>query len=106
MKIAICQINPIIGDFDYNTSLILEGVSHAEEQGCSLSVFPELSLTGYPPKDLLERPAFVSENLKRIDSLASQIKGTAVLCGYVEKNPAPQGKGLFNAVAFIKGGKI
>ena len=106
MKIAICQINPIIGDFDYNTSLILEGVSHAEEQGCSLSVFPELSLTGYPPKDLLERPAFVSENLKRIDRLASQIKGTAVLCGYVEKNPAPQGKGLLNAVAFIKEGKI
>jgi NAD+ synthase (glutamine-hydrolysing) len=106
MKIAICQINPIIGDFDYNTSLILEGVTRAEEQGCSLAIFPELSLMGYPPKDLLERPAFVSENLKRIDTLASQIKGTAVLCGYVDKNPEPLGKALVNAVAFIKDGKI
>jgi NAD+ synthetase len=106
MKIAICQMNPIIGDFDYNTSLILEGVRHAEEQDCSLAVFPELSLMGYPPKDLLERPAFVSENLKRMDNLASQIKGTAVLCGYVEQNSTPLGKSLSNAVAFIKNGEI
>ncbi|MEJ2723438.1 MAG: NAD+ synthase [Deltaproteobacteria bacterium] len=106
MKIAVCQINPIIGDFDYNTSLILQGVSRARELGCSLTIFPELSLMGYPPKDLLERPAFVSENLKRIDGLASQIKGTAVLCGYVEKNPASEGKPLINAVAFIRDGKI
>lgn len=61
MRTAICQINPIIGDFKYNTSLILEGSDRARESGCALAVFPELSLLGYPPKDLLERPSFVKE---------------------------------------------
>ena len=64
MKLALCQINPIIGDFDYNTSLIMNGVNRAKEEGCSLAIFPELSLLGYPPRDLLDKPAFVEENLK------------------------------------------
>jgi len=106
MKIAICQINPIIGDFDYNTSLILEAASRAKQQGCSLAIFPELALMGYPPKDLLERPAFISENLKRLDSVASQMRGVAILCGYVDKNAEKVGKPLINAVALMKQGKI
>lgn len=106
MKIAICQTNPIIADFDYNTSLILDAASRAKQQGCSLAIFPELALMGYPPKDLLERPAFISENLKRLNSVASQIKGIAILCGYVDKNAEEVGKPLINAVALIKQGKI
>ena len=106
MKIALCQVNPIIGDFDHNTSLILEWSERAANQGCSLAVFPELSLVGYPPKDLLERPSFIRENLRRVDMLAEQIKSIPVLCGYVDMNPNPTGKPLLNCVALIRNGKI
>lgn len=106
MKIALCQINPIVGDFDHNTSLILEWSKRAANQGCSLAVFPELSLVGYPPKDLLERPSFIRENLRRVDMLAKQIKSISVLFGYVDMNPNFTGKPLLNCVALIRNGKI
>ena len=106
MQIAICQINPIIGDFEYNTSLIRDASERARKKGCSLAIFPEMSLLGYPPKDLLEKPAFITENLNRLNRLASQIKGINILCGYVDKNPKMSGKSLINSAAFIKDGRI
>ncbi|MEW6667443.1 MAG: NAD+ synthase [Thermodesulfobacteriota bacterium] len=106
MIIALCQINPVIGDFDHNTSLILEAAERARAAGADLAVFPELSLLGYPPKDLLERPSFVRENLKRLDRLAGRVRGIAVLCGYVDTNPSPEGKRLINGVALLRDGKI
>ncbi|MBW1721245.1 MAG: NAD+ synthase [Deltaproteobacteria bacterium] len=106
MKIALCQINPIIGDFAYNTRLILDGCRRARESGCSLAVFPELCLTGYPPMDLLEKPSFISEGLKCLEALASRIQGISALCGYVDINPRPYGKGLLNSVALIRGGEV
>ena len=92
MKLAICQINPIIGDFDYNTSLIKEATEKAKRQGCALAIFPELALLGYPPKDLLEKPAFIDENLIQLEKLAARIKGIQILCGFVDKNPRKTGK--------------
>jgi NAD+ synthase (glutamine-hydrolysing) len=106
MKIALCQINPIIGDFQYNTALILDATEQAKNAGCSLAVFPELSLIGYPPKDLLERPAFIKGNLKALESLAAGVQGIYILCGYVDRNPLDTGKALFNSVALLHGGKI
>jgi len=106
MKIAICQINPIIGDFDYNTSLIKEASDKARKDGCSLAIFPELALLGYPPKDLLEKPAFIDENLMQLEQLATQIKGIQILCGFVDKNPRKTGKPLINSAALIKEGHI
>jgi len=106
MKIAVCQINPIIGDFEYNSSLILEASRKARLSGCSLAVLPELALLGYPPKDLLEKPAFIEENLRRLETLAAQIEGISVLCGYVEKNPSKTGKELVNSAALIQEGRI
>ena len=112
MKIALCQINPVIGDFAYNTSLILEASEKAKAEGCALAIFPELSVMGYPPKDLLERPAFIRENLGQLEKLSSKIKGIYILCGYVDRNPRAVGKPLVNAVALLgedgvlsKGGK-
>ncbi|MBW2609233.1 MAG: NAD+ synthase [Deltaproteobacteria bacterium] len=105
MKISIAQINPIIADFEYNTSLIREACEEARRAGCSLAIFPELSLLGYPPKDLLEKPSFIDENLGYLNTLSSQINGIHVLCGYVDRNPG-RGKGLVNSVALIKNGKI
>ncbi|RJR33559.1 MAG: NAD(+) synthase, partial [Desulfobacteraceae bacterium] len=106
MKIALCQINPIIGDFDHNASLILEWSERARNLGCSLAVFPELSLIGYPPKDLLERPSFIRENLRRLDLLAKEVTSIAVLCGYVDRNLSSTGKPLLNSVALLREGKI
>jgi len=106
MKISLCQINPIIGDFPYNTDLILDATEQAKRAGCSMAVFPELSLVGYPPKDLLERPAFIQENLRALDSLAARVQGIHVLCGYVDRNPQDTGKALVNSVALIKDGEI
>jgi NAD+ synthetase len=106
MKIALCQINPIIGDLHHNTDLILHAAEQARRAGCSLAVFPELSLIGYPPKDLLERAAFINESLKALQSLAFRVQGIHVLCGYVDRNPQSTGKALVNSVALIRDGEI
>ena len=106
MKIAVCQINPVIADFDYNISLIKDATDHAKRSGCILAIFPEMSLLGYPPKDLLEKPSFIQENLIRLEKLSSEIKDISVLCGYVDKNPLNTGKGLINSVALITEGRI
>jgi len=106
MRIALCQINPIIGDFEYNTALIKEASDAASASGCSVAVFPELALLGYPPKDLLERPSFIKENLRRLEKLASEIKGIHILVGYVDTNPLNVGKPLVNSVALIGEGRI
>jgi NAD+ synthase (glutamine-hydrolysing) len=106
MKISICQINPVIGDFRYNSSLIKEAAEKAKKSDCELAVFPELSIMGYPPRDLLEKPAFVSANQKYLEELSSSVKGLYILCGYVDKNPENIGKSLINSVALLKDGQI
>jgi NAD+ synthetase len=106
MRIGICQINPIIGDFEYNTSLIRKASEQAREKGCALAIFPEMALSGYPPKDLLEKPAFVEENLIQLKHLAAQIKGIHVLCGCVDKNPRRTGKPLINSAVLIEDGLV
>jgi NAD+ synthase (glutamine-hydrolysing) len=106
MKIAICQINPIIGDFGYNSSLIIEAAKTAEKSGCKLAIFPELALMGYPPRDLLEKPAFISANLKYLQDISSAVEGIYILCGYVDRNQEKTGKSLVNSAALLKDGKI
>jgi len=106
MKVALCQINPIIGDFTHNISLIVDAAREAKRQGCDLAIFPEMCLTGYPPKDLLEKPAFIRENLRQLELLASRIEGISLLLGYVDRNPEKTGKPLINSVALIRDGKI
>ena len=101
MRIAVCQINPVIADFEYNTSLIKDATDRARRSGCVLAVFPELSLLGYPPKDLLEKPSLIRENLLRLEKLSSEIKDISVLCGYVDINPLKTGKDLINSVALL-----
>ncbi|MFN3695645.1 MAG: nitrilase-related carbon-nitrogen hydrolase, partial [Ignavibacterium sp.] len=58
MKLALCQIDPIIGDLDYNKNKILDGYKKGIEAGADLVIFPELSLVGYPPLDLVEKKEF------------------------------------------------
>ncbi len=106
MKIAVCQTNPIIGDFKYNVSLIKDATARAKQSGCELAIFPEMAITGYPPKDLLEKSAFIAVNLEQLKELASEISGISVLCGHVDRNPNRTGKPLINSVALIRDGKI
>src|SRR5690348_3215110 len=81
MKIALAQFNPTVGDFAGNTARILSLAAQAQERGAGLAVFTELCLCGYPPQDLLERPAFIERNHKELKKLAAKIPLPAVI-GY------------------------
>jgi NAD+ synthetase len=110
MKIAIAQLNPTIGDLSGNAKQILEAAKIAAQEGVRLMLTPELSLCGYPPKDLLLRPDFVESMSKHLQDLAQQLPTElAVLIGTVELNPFAISKGqkpLFNSMALIDNGKI
>ena len=106
MKIAFHQIDPIIGHFEHNLSLMRSGISEALERGCSLVVFPELSVLGYPPRDLLEKPAFVRESLAALERFAEEIRDIRVLCGFVEPGPGERNGRLVNGAALLGEGRI
>ncbi|MBL7180168.1 MAG: NAD+ synthase [Desulfobacterales bacterium] len=106
MKIALAQINPIIGEFNHNFSRIMHFVGEAVKLSCDLVVFSELSITGYPPRDLLERNDFIDANLACLERLMASVRGIGVICGFVDKNPAEEGNVLFNSSVLFENGKI
>ncbi|HBG49973.1 MAG TPA: NAD+ synthase [Cyanobacteria bacterium UBA9971] len=106
MKIALCQINTKVGDLQRNTDLIVKNINKAKEKRIDLIVFTELSITGYPPKDLLDFECFVNDNLKCLDKIRAASKDIAVICGYIDINPNATGKKCYNAAAFINNGEI
>jgi len=106
MKIAAAQINPTIGDIQGNVDKILQYIGRAKELGAQLVVFPELCLTGYPPRDLLERSSFIEQNINALGELAPKVKDISALVGFVEKNLSAEGKPLYNAAALLEGGEI
>ena len=106
MKIAIAQINPIIGDFRHNFDKIKQYADRAIERQCDLVVFSELVIPGYPPRDLLERRNFIDANLKCLDRLIAAIRGIGVICGFVDINTSGEGKPLFNAAIVFEDGKV
>ena len=106
MKIALGQINTTVGALHQNAEKILDYTDRAKSGGASLALFPELAITGYPPKDLLEKSGFVEENVRVLNSIAEKIEGIAIVVGFVEPNPARQGKPFFNSAAVIRNKKI
>jgi len=110
MKIAIAQINPTIGDITNNAQQILAAARDAAQQDVRLLLTPELSLCGYPPRDLLLYPDFVESMGNELQAIASQLpKNIAVLIGTVETNPHAASKGqkpLYNTTALLEGGEI
>ena len=106
MKIALAQINPTVGDIDGNLEKVRSNIDKAKELGANLVVFPELSLMGYPPRDLLERDYLVDANINALNSLAQDVKGIGAIVGFVDKNPAAEGKPLYNAAALLEDGSI
>jgi NAD+ synthase (glutamine-hydrolysing) len=105
MKIALAQFNPTVGDFDGNTSRILEYAREALSRGADLAVFSELCLCGYPPQDLVERPAFIERNHTELQKLAKAIPLPSVV-GYVGMAQDDTGKPVANSAALIASGKI
>src|SRR5271170_4093880 len=99
MRVALAQINPTVGDIAGNARMIAQFIQRAKSEKADLCIFPELSLVGYPPKDLLLAPHFIDENLKALHSLAASVNGISVIVGYAEKNASPIGRPLHNAVA-------
>ena len=106
MKIALIQINPVIGDFSYNGSRIEYWAGQAKEQGCDLAIFPELALCGYPPQDLLERSSFIADHEAAFVKLVKGIGGIGVLCGHLEHHTGGTGKPLHNSASLFEDGRI
>ena len=75
LRVAICQINTRVGDLQGNADKIRSSVAEAEREGVDLALFPELTITGYPPEDLLLKPGFIAENIAVLHDVAASITG-------------------------------
>jgi NAD+ synthase (glutamine-hydrolysing) len=110
MRIAIAQLNPIVGDIEGNAERILEAAQTAFNRGAELLLTPELSLCGYPPRDLLLNLGFVEKMSRQLQLLSKQLpEKLAVLVGFVEKNSSATVRGekpLFNSIALLKSQEI
>ncbi|NOY91695.1 MAG: NAD+ synthase [Deltaproteobacteria bacterium] len=107
MRVALCQLDPTVGDLEGNAGLILEAAQRASVEGADLAVFSELCLTGYPPKDLLDRHSFVRDQRARLDELAAQLPPElACLVGFVHESAPVLGRRLRNAAALCRGGRV
>jgi len=110
LLIAIAQLNPTIGDLVGNAEQILAAARQAVTQKARLMITPELSLCGYPPRDLLMQPGFITAMSRQLAALAQALPpDLAVLVGTVQENSQANhigGKGLFNTIALLEGGKV
>ncbi len=102
MRVGLAQLNPTVGDIRGNARLILEAINEAKADGCALVLTPEMCLTGYPPEDLLLKPAFVAENLKAVKEIAKSVRGIAAVIGFVDEARNKR----FNAAAWIENGRV
>src|SRR5258708_983163 len=106
MKVALAQINPTVGDLPGNEQKILAAYRRGVDAGVEMVVFPELCVTGYPPRDLLQKKSFVAGNLAVLQRLAAATGQTGLLVGYVGENKVRPGREVTNSVALLQNGKI
>ena len=106
VRIALAQINPTVGDFRGNSAKIIEYALRAKSAGASLVLFPELSVCGYPPRDLVERPWFIERNRQAAEEIACRTIGISVICGLVTPAKSATGKSVLNSAALLRDGKI
>jgi NAD+ synthase (glutamine-hydrolysing) len=102
MRVGIAQLNAVVGDLDGNAQRVLDAYESATTAGCDLVVFPELMVTGYPPEDLLLRPAFVAAAAEAVGKLAARTGVAAMVVGFPEQ---ADGR-LYNAAAVCAGGAV
>ncbi len=103
VRVAACQINTVVGDLEGNAERVLAALARAESEGADLAVFPELTVTGYPPEDLLSRPAFVYDNLAVFARIAAASGPCAAVIGYVDTDADGH---LVNAAALCAEGTV
>ena len=106
MKIALGQINPTIGDFTGNSKKIIESARQALARGAEMILFPELAVCGYPPRDLLEKPAFVERSQQVILEIAQAVPLMTVVCGFVSPAKVETGKSVMNSAAVLRDGAV
>ncbi len=108
MKIALAQTNTTVGDLDGNARRILSFARRAAESGADVAVFPELTLTGYPPRDLLEKQNFLDQTEQHLAALAAETKNLnlAIICGTVTRTGSSSGNPIYNTAAVLEAGKI
>ena len=106
MKIALAQLNPTVGDIEGNRRRILDAYSKAAAMGADLVVTPELSLVGYPPRDLLLKPRFVADNLAAFERLVGEVGRAGLLVGFVDRSVGTHGLPLHNAAALVAEGHV
>lgn len=101
IRLALAQTNPTVGDIKGNTGLIVSAIRRARQQGAEIVALPELSVTGYPPEDLLLKPAFIDANLKALEEIRKATEGITSVVGFVDR-----GRDIFNAAAVIRDRKL
>jgi NAD+ synthetase len=106
MRIALAQINPIVGDIDGNAERIIAGVARAADSGAEMAVFPELAVTGYPPRDLVLRRDFIERNVAAVKRIADRCTHVAAVFGFVRPDPTGHGRGLLNSAAICRNGRV
>ena len=108
MKIALAQTNSTVGDLCGNAKRILAFSRRAAESDASVVVFPELSVTGYPPRDLLEKESFLDRTEQRLERLAADAAplNISIICGTVTRTGSPEGLPIHNSAAVLQGGRI
>lgn len=108
MKVALGQTNPTVGDLPGNVERMAEFAREASGAGAHIIVFPELSITGYPPWDLIEKASFVRDSENAVEDLAARIRDVPIgaIVGYVGQSQSETGKHAANRAAFVQGGVV
>lgn len=101
LRVALCQINPVVGDLGGNVERVVSALASAEGYGADLAAFPELVITGYPPEDLLLKPGFVTDNLDALGKVAAATRRCCAVVGFVDEQTD-----LYNAAAVCAGGRV
>jgi NAD+ synthase (glutamine-hydrolysing) len=101
VRIALAQVNSIVGDLPGNARKVMDFIGHAREMGADIVAFPELVLTGYPPEDLLLRPDFIDQNQAALDEVARATRGITAIVGFAQR-----AEDVYNAAAIAHDGEI
>jgi len=101
LRIALAQLNPTVGDLEGNLAKLIEAYDRADGLGCDVIAYPELSITGYPPEDLVLKPRFVADNLATLERFAAHTRGCAAVVGFVDSD-----RDIYNAAAVCVNGEV
>ena len=99
VRVGLAQVNPTVGAIEANARMVVDWMARARLAGCDIVAFPELTLTGYPPEDLLFKPAFIEANLRALAEVSKQSRGMTAILGFVDKRDD-----IFNAAALLHDG--